>query len=84
MFLFKYRVIYDSNQTLDSKSQKLSLMFQRLAFAVITDDAAARVQMNISQDIYSQLNDNHTKEIIKQKLAQANSLQFKLISWSSS
>lgn len=59
---------YDSNQSLDSQSQKLSLMFQRLALAVITDGAAARLEMNIFKDLYAQLNDNYIIEIIKQIL----------------
>lgn len=59
---------YDSNQSLDSQSQKLSLIFQSIALAVIEDGANARVEVNTFRSLYGQLNDNKIKEIIKQIL----------------
>ncbi|KAI9275324.1 hypothetical protein BY458DRAFT_507106 [Sporodiniella umbellata] len=59
---------YDSNQSLDSQSQKLSLMFQSIALAVITDGANARVEMKTFRSLYVQLNDNKIKETTKQIL----------------
>ncbi|KAI8642386.1 hypothetical protein BD408DRAFT_432490 [Parasitella parasitica] len=59
---------YDSNLSLDSQSRKLSLMFQRIAHAVIADGAAARLEMNTLKNLHGQLNDNYIKDIIKQIL----------------
>ncbi|CAO3628697.1 unnamed protein product [Mucor hiemalis] len=59
---------YDSNQSSDSQSQKLSLIFQSIALAVIEDGVNARVEMNTFRSLYGQLNDNKIKEIIKQIL----------------
>ncbi|KAI7901380.1 uncharacterized protein BX663DRAFT_544146 [Cokeromyces recurvatus] len=56
---------YDSNQSLESQSQKLSLMFQRIALSVMVDGAAVRLEMNTFKNLYSQLNENYIKNTIK-------------------
>ena len=42
---------YDFNQSLDSQSQKLSLIFQRITLAVIADGDGARIEVNTFRNL---------------------------------
>ncbi|KAI9252684.1 hypothetical protein BY458DRAFT_522761 [Sporodiniella umbellata] len=55
---------YDSSQSLDSQSQKLSRMFQSIASEVIKNGAAARIEVILFHELHNTLKKGNAKDTV--------------------
>lgn len=71
---------YGSPQVAESQAQKISSMFQTIAYSVINDGAAATVSEEIFQELHHQLRQDSTAApIMLQKIALAEHGQIRII-----